>query len=1155
MPTTLETLEIQFKAGMAGVNAQLSSLKSKLTGIEGGVASTQGRFAGLGSTIKAVLGAVVVRQFAKVGMSSLSMANDAVESENLFAVSMKSMAKEARSWSKDLQDSLGLNAVELRKNVGVFNTMFMSMGLGKQAAYDMSTGLTELANDMASFYNLSPEDAFDKLRAGITGETEPLKRLGILVDENTTKTYAYANGITKQGKDLTQTQKLQARYAAILAQTANAQGDLARTIDSPVNQIRVLNSMLDQAKIELGQAFQPIQAIALPLLQSLAGGLKFVAQAFGTFMRQLTGYSGVNALAALSANKSSKAQDGLADSLDQTAKNMKKAGSAAKQAAKDGKVGLKAFDEINKLADENTKAGGGGKLDEIDVPDTAEAEGYAGLLDTISTKVQTAADTIRRFWDGLQNSVAADAVRGVGDGIKWLWDNGIKPLGEWMLAHPTTVADGLLAIGTAVAVWKVGTNYQTWLTGIGNGLKSIGSTIAAHPALFTLAIVAGGIIAIGSAVKQANDNAKAADLASRFGTLALSMQELKTIASTITTPFATAAQGLINNFNRLRQSVADLKAIITANNKLVYSYSITAAEMTEEQKTALIASVQDQVNKGMATMDDAQVTASMALEALFEGSGVDGGEIIQLNKENWEKVKQQAAGLGTELQKAVTDALTDGTINADEQKGISQLQAKYAQMIAQAADPDTILAMAQIRRLGLDFSKAELTPETIKNFNDTLNARRDELLSGVTESGQLAIDYAVAIAIQANPSITDEELEKVKSTAEAAFAAQKLNAQMEVEKVRLNGVVNQVKKAYSDALDKSKPAIKVLSKDWAKEAMNALLNEGATEAELNTDTGKLAIAYRGTLMLKEAMQAVELPDEITQQTLRDFLATLAPNVADWERMASEYKAQGKKVPEELLKGISDYYALQALTMTGGQLRQLVEDQMVGLPSKFAEYGTNAVDLLTLNISSGGGGAYNAASGLKSEAEKGLSGVTSTFGSYGTNAASSFASNLNASSALRKIGEAAASVASKAISVVKDILGINSPSKVFRKIAGGIGEGYILGLKGIYPQVSSASDKLAGLVYDPVAAINTDMFSLGNYSVSTEAVQRLQVGYDDQASMMEGAVQRATEVAVQRAVSQVLDKLQINVDGETFGKVSIRNINDAQRRAGQVLLDF
>ena len=172
---TLEELQIKFTASMSGLNSQLNSVKRQLGGVSSSANVASTAVTKLASAAKLFVGIFVVRGLYKIGKASLEMANDVVESESLFAVSMKGMADEARKWSDDLSDSLGLNAYGLRKNVGIFNTMFRSMGLGEQEAYNMSTGLTELAEDMASFYNIDSEEAFTKLRAGITGETEPLR--------------------------------------------------------------------------------------------------------------------------------------------------------------------------------------------------------------------------------------------------------------------------------------------------------------------------------------------------------------------------------------------------------------------------------------------------------------------------------------------------------------------------------------------------------------------------------------------------------------------------------------------------------------------------------------------------------------------------------------------------------------------------------------------------------------------------------------------------------------------------------------------------------------------------------------------------------------------------------------------------------------------
>lgn len=204
-----------------------------------------------------------------VGVASTKMAMEAVESENLFEVSMGNMAESARKWSQDISSSLKLNEYEVRKNVATFNVMLGSMGLTEEQAYDMSAGLTQLAYDMGSFYNLPTEQAFQKLRSGISGEAEPLKQLGILVTDNQVKTYAYTNGIAKLGEELTDQQKIMARYGLIMQATSKAQGDLGRTLDSPVNKVRSLGEQAKQAGIQIGEFLIPVLEILLNIIQPL----------------------------------------------------------------------------------------------------------------------------------------------------------------------------------------------------------------------------------------------------------------------------------------------------------------------------------------------------------------------------------------------------------------------------------------------------------------------------------------------------------------------------------------------------------------------------------------------------------------------------------------------------------------------------------------------------------------------------------------------------------------------------------------------------------------------------------------------------------------------------------------------------------------------
>jgi len=225
------------------------------------------------SSVGKTLSTAVTLPILGIATASTKLAMDAVESENLFEVAMGDMADSARKWSDETSKALGLNAYAVRKNVATYNAMLTSMGLSDDESLKLSETLTQLSYDMASFYNLSPDEAFNKLKSGISGEAEPLKALGILVNENTVKSYAYANGIAKQGEALTEAQKVQARFGVIMESTKNAQGDLARTLDSPTNKLRIMQEQATQLGIQFGQ-------ILIPVLEKIISVIKPLMDAF-----------------------------------------------------------------------------------------------------------------------------------------------------------------------------------------------------------------------------------------------------------------------------------------------------------------------------------------------------------------------------------------------------------------------------------------------------------------------------------------------------------------------------------------------------------------------------------------------------------------------------------------------------------------------------------------------------------------------------------------------------------------------------------------------------------------------------------------------------------------------------------------------------------
>lgn len=259
------------------LDAQTVQFDKKLSAAGRTIGVTEARFESLARSAKWATAGIA----AAVGLMakrSIGMAMDVTEAENLFTVSMGRMADAAKDWSVELSKSLGLNQYELRKQIGTVNQMFTAMGMAGDQAFGLGKQFVELAQDMASFYNLRPEEAFQKLQAGITGEAEPLKRLGVLVDETTTKTFAMAQGLRKNWSEVSQAEKVYWRFQSILAQTANAQGDLARTLDSPTNRIRKLQARFDELTTTVGIQFLDAFARALDQVDALVPRVEALAK-------------------------------------------------------------------------------------------------------------------------------------------------------------------------------------------------------------------------------------------------------------------------------------------------------------------------------------------------------------------------------------------------------------------------------------------------------------------------------------------------------------------------------------------------------------------------------------------------------------------------------------------------------------------------------------------------------------------------------------------------------------------------------------------------------------------------------------------------------------------------------------------------------------
>lgn len=350
----------------------------------------------------------------------ITASNSYIENLNLFNVSMGQYAEEARNYAEQVGEVMGINPGEWMRNQGVFMTITEGFGVASDRAYTMSKNLTQLTYDLASFFNISTSDAFQKLESGISGELEPLRRLGYDLSVARLQQEAYNLGIEKSVTAMTQAEKAELRYYAIMTQVTNAQGDMARTLEAPANQLRILQAQVEQATRALGNLFLPILKAILPYAIALAKAIRMVAEIIaGFFGVSIPEFDmGTDAIGGV-ASGAGEAADGLGD---------------ASKKAKELKNALLGIDELNVISPPEDSSGGAGGAGGIG--------GGGGLGFELPT------------YDFI-----ADAVNEQVDKIMAK----IQPFLDWVRENIDEILAGVLAVGAAFLAWRIAKGVQDFL--------------------------------------------------------------------------------------------------------------------------------------------------------------------------------------------------------------------------------------------------------------------------------------------------------------------------------------------------------------------------------------------------------------------------------------------------------------------------------------------------------------------------------------------------------------------------------------------------------------------------------------------------------------------------------------------------------------------
>ena len=233
------TVYVEIRGNTSKIKGDADQAKTKVVGsLRKGHSEMSSMITNMRRALVAGLAFMVIRGMSQVARQRVDLAIKAEETANLFRESMGNMEKAGTRWVDKTAAGFGLYRADVMKSVGTMNVMLKSMGMTEQQAFDMSTSITKLSIDMASFYNLSVEDAFNKLRAGMVGMSRPLQQLGILVNETAIKDTAMREGIIKTNRELTNREKVLARHLTIMKATITAQGDMVRTFYSSENILR-----------------------------------------------------------------------------------------------------------------------------------------------------------------------------------------------------------------------------------------------------------------------------------------------------------------------------------------------------------------------------------------------------------------------------------------------------------------------------------------------------------------------------------------------------------------------------------------------------------------------------------------------------------------------------------------------------------------------------------------------------------------------------------------------------------------------------------------------------------------------------------------------------------------------------------------------------
>ena len=424
---------------LSSATSSLGNIVSKTSSkIGGGIKTIIGGFQRLGSgssglktasfnlsaLFKTAIGFKAIQGLVDFGRSAVDLGSQITEVENVVDVAFGSMSDKAYQFASTAKEQFGLSELAAKQYSGTMMAMMKSSGVAQDAASKMSISLAGLAGDIASFYNIDTDTAFQKIRSGISGEIEPLRQLGINLSVANMEAYALSRGITTSYNAMSQAEKVALRYNYLMSVTGDVQGDFARTSGTWANQVRLLTLNFQSLSAVIGQGLIAGILPAIQALNALMSKLMQAANVFRNFMYVLMGKKLKGSQGGVSDIVSNLG--GIETAGDDASSGLDDATSSAKKLKK--ALSVLPFDQLNQLADNSNDSGTASKSLGSGLGDLADS--FAGIQDSLDEVLTVDETPINKWASKIRKAFLAKDWEGVGTTIADMLNLGMSKVYE-----------------------------------------------------------------------------------------------------------------------------------------------------------------------------------------------------------------------------------------------------------------------------------------------------------------------------------------------------------------------------------------------------------------------------------------------------------------------------------------------------------------------------------------------------------------------------------------------------------------------------------------------------------------------------------------------------------------------------------------------------